>query len=96
MKFSELSNIYDEISRAGNDAKRVKLLAETFKNIEEKDLRTIAHFTLGELVEPELSDRLAIGPATLKEQIAALAKKDLTGAWLILSAKSRKKSPLRQ
>jgi DNA ligase 1 len=77
MKFSELSNIYDEISRAGNDAKRVKLLAETFKDADENDLQAIAHFTLGELVQPELTDRLAIGPATIKEQIAALARKDL-------------------
>jgi DNA ligase 1 len=77
MRFSELARIYDEISRAGIDARRVELLAEIFKNADEKDLPAIAHFTLGELVAPELSDRLAIGPAAVKEQIAALSGKDL-------------------
>ena len=75
MKFSELADVYDRISTAGSDAKRVKLLAETFRNAGEDDLAPIAHFSLGELVPPEYSDRLGIGPAAIRDQVAAIAGK---------------------
>jgi DNA ligase 1 len=76
MKFSELAGLYDEISRARNDAARVELLADIFKKAGDDDLPAIARFTLGQLVPPELSDRLAIGPATVKEQVSRLFGKD--------------------
>ena len=76
MKFSELARIYDEVSNAGNDSKRVKLLAETFKRADTGTLRAIAHFTLSELVQPELSDQLGIGPGMIRDQIAVLARKE--------------------
>jgi DNA ligase-1 len=76
MKFSELARIYDEVSNAENDSKRVKLLAETFKRADTGTLRAIAHFTLSELVQPELSDQLGIGPGVIRDQIAALARKE--------------------
>ena len=75
MKFSELADVYDRISTAGTDAKRVKMLAETFRSAGEEDLAPIAHFTLGELVQPEYSDRLGIGPAAIRDQVAAIAGK---------------------
>jgi DNA ligase-1 len=78
MKFSELAEVYDEVSKAGNDSKRVKLLAETFKQADENSLRAIAHFTMSELVQPELSGQLGIGPGMIRDQIAALARKDPT------------------
>jgi DNA ligase-1 len=76
MKFSELADTYDRISTAGSDDKRVKLLAEAFSRADAATLRAIAHFSLSELVQPELSDRLGIGPATIRDQIARLARKD--------------------
>jgi DNA ligase-1 len=76
MKFSELADVYERISRARNDAERVKLLAETFRSADENDLRAIAHFTFGEIVQPEFSDQFGIGPGTIREQIAVLARKD--------------------
>jgi len=76
MKFSELAEIYDQVSSAGNDAKRVQFLADLFKRADDETLASIAHFSLSELVRPELSDRLAIGPATIREQIALIARKD--------------------
>jgi len=78
MRFSELAKIYDRVGRAEKDAERVGLLAEVFKGAEEIDLPAIAHFTLGQLVPPELSDRLAIGPATIKEQVSILTGMNLT------------------
>lgn len=74
MRFSELADVYDEISRAGSDAKRVKLLADAFMRADDATLRAGAHFSMSELVRPELSDRLGIGPATIREQIANVAK----------------------
>ena len=78
MKFSELADVYEEISRAGNDAKRVGLLSEAFGRADGPTLRAMAHFSLSELVQPEYSDRLSIGPATIRDQIARLAGKDIS------------------
>ena len=52
MKFSELANIYDQISNARNDAARVKVLSDAFKNADTKSLAAIAHLSFGELVPP--------------------------------------------
>jgi DNA ligase-1 len=76
MKFSELADIYDRITQAGSDPKRVAILAEAFKKANARSLAAIAHFSLSELVSPVYSDRLSIGPATIREQIAQIAKKD--------------------
>ena len=75
MKFSELADVYDRISEAGNDAARVKLLAEALRNADKKELAAVAHFSFGELARPEYSDRLGIGPATIRDQVAAIAGK---------------------
>ena len=75
MKFSELADVYDRISEAGNDAKRVALLAEVFGKASEKELPAVAHLSLGELVRREYSDRLGIGPATIRDKVAEIAGK---------------------
>jgi DNA ligase-1 len=75
MKFSELAAVYDRISEAGNDAARVKLLAEALRNADKKELAAVAHFSFGELVRPEYSDRLGIGPAAIRDRIAQTASK---------------------
>ena len=75
MKFSELAAVYDRISEAGNDAARVKLLADALQNADKKALPAVAHFSFGELVRPEYSDRLGIGPATIRDRIAEIAGK---------------------
>jgi DNA ligase-1 len=78
MKFSELANIYDQISSARNDAARVKLLSDAFKNADAKSLAAIAHFSFGELVPPELNGQLGIGPGAIRKEIAELANKDVS------------------
>ena len=78
MKFSQLADVYHQISQAGNDAARVKLLAGVFESAaSDTTISAIAHFSLSELVRPEQSDRLAIGPATIREQISELSGKDV-------------------
>jgi DNA ligase-1 len=76
MKFSELANVYDEISNARNDATRVKLLSDTFQKVDGETLKAIAHFSFGELVPPELSGQLGIGAGAIRQQIAQFAHKD--------------------
>jgi DNA ligase-1 len=76
VKFSELANIYDQISTAGSDAKRVKLLSDAFKHAANGTLIAMAHFSFGELVPPERSGELGIGPGAIRNQIAELANKD--------------------
>ncbi|HTK39184.1 MAG TPA: ATP-dependent DNA ligase [Pyrinomonadaceae bacterium] len=68
--------LYDRVSQAASNSKRVKLLADTFKHADTDTLRAIAHFTMSELVQPELSGQLGIGPGMIRDQIAALAHKD--------------------
>lgn len=75
MKFSELANVYEEISRAGNDSARVRLLSDTFRKARGETLRAVAHFSFGELVPPEHSGALGIGPGAIRSEIAELAGK---------------------
>jgi len=78
MKFSELANVYDEISTARNDAMRVRPLVDTFQNAKGETLKAIAHFTFGELVPPELNGQLGIGPGAIRKQIAEIADKHVS------------------
>jgi len=75
MKFSELANIYDEIKKAGSDSGRVKLLSDAFKKANGETLRAMVHFSFGELVPPEHSGDLGIGPGAIRQQIAEMAGK---------------------
>jgi DNA ligase-1 len=72
VKFSELANTYERVSRAGGDPARVRLLAELFRDADPHTLSAAAHFTLSEVVDPQLSDRLGIGPGTLRSVLARL------------------------
>jgi DNA ligase-1 len=72
VKFSELANTYERISGAGSDPARVRLLAELFRAADARTLSAAAHFTLSEVVDPQLSDRLGVGPGTLRGVLARL------------------------
>jgi DNA ligase-1 len=76
MKFSQLAAVYDEISKARNDSARIKLLSDTFKGVGGETLQAVTHFSYGELVPPENSGKLGIGPGAIRQQIAELANKD--------------------
>ncbi|HEY0320251.1 MAG TPA: ATP-dependent DNA ligase [Pyrinomonadaceae bacterium] len=73
MKFSRLAQVYDRISEARNDSERVRLLADLFKGADKPTLEAVAHFTASEVVDPQLSDRLSIGPGTIRAALAQIA-----------------------
>jgi DNA ligase-1 len=73
MKFSELADTYDRISRAATDPARVRLLAELFRAADRQTLAAAAHFTLSEVVEPQLSDKLGVGPGLIRAVLARLS-----------------------
>src|SRR5215207_4945427 len=72
VRFSELANTYERISRAGGDPARVKLLADIFRDADPRTLSAAAHFTLSEVVDPQLSDRLGIGPGTVRNALSRM------------------------
>ena len=72
MKFSELAQTYERISEAKGDPARVRLLAEVFRNADRATLEAAAHFTLSEVVDPQLSDRLSTGPGTIRTVLARM------------------------
>jgi DNA ligase-1 len=72
MKFSELAQTYERISEAGSDPARVRLLAEVFRKADRATLEAAAHFTLSEVVDPQLSDRLSTGPGTIRSVLARM------------------------
>jgi DNA ligase-1 len=71
MKFTKLAQTYDEIQKAKSDPQRVKILAEVFSNLDKRTLESVAHFTVGEVVDPELTDKLGIGPGTIRAALVA-------------------------
>ncbi|MFL6257250.1 MAG: ATP-dependent DNA ligase [Pyrinomonadaceae bacterium] len=72
MKFSELADTYERISRATGDPARVRALADLFRDADPRTLSAAAHFTLSEVVDPQLSDRIGIGPGTVRSVLARL------------------------
>ncbi|MCA1815750.1 MAG: ATP-dependent DNA ligase [Acidobacteria bacterium] len=76
MKLSELARVYDRVAAAKNDTERVGLLAGALRRADKRTLAPLAHFTLGELVPPQLSDRLGIGPGALRAALVALTGKE--------------------
>ena len=72
MKFSELARTYERISEARGDPARVRLLAELFGKADRATLEAAAHFTLSEVVDPQLSDRLSTGPGTIRTVLARM------------------------
>ena len=75
MKFSELARAYDRISDARSEPQKVELLAELLRQADEQTLKALAHFTLGEVADPQISDRLGIGPGTIREALARISGK---------------------
>jgi DNA ligase 1 len=76
VRFSELADTYERISRAAGDPVRVRLLAELFRDADVRTLEAAAHFTLSEIVNPQLSDRLGIGPGTIRSVLARMFSLD--------------------
>jgi DNA ligase-1 len=72
VKFSELVGTYERISEAKNDPARVRLLADVFRKADRPTLEAAAHFTLSEVVAPPLSDRLGVGPGTIRAVLARM------------------------
>lgn len=71
MKLSELARVYDNVGTTRGEPARVRLLAGVLRDADAKTLEAVAHFTLGELVAPALSDRLGVGPGLIREALAA-------------------------
>jgi DNA ligase-1 len=76
MKLSALARVYDEVSKARSDPQRVRLLADAFQRADTQTLQAIAHFTAGEIVSPQLTDKLGVGPGMIREAVVALSGKD--------------------
>jgi DNA ligase 1 len=72
MKFSELAQTYDRVQEAGSEPKRVRILADLLRDADRKTLEAIAHLTASEVVDPQLSDRLGIGPGTIRAALSSL------------------------
>ena len=72
MKFSKLAQTYDAIQRMKSEPGRIQLLAELFAHLDKRTIEAVAHFTVGELVDPQLSNKLGIGPGTTGPPEAAL------------------------
>lgn len=70
MKFAELAETYDAIQAARSEPARARILAELFTRLDRRTLEAVAHFTVGELVDPQLSDKLGIGPGTIRAALA--------------------------
>lgn len=66
MKFSKLAQTYDRIQEARSEPARIQILSELFASLDKRTLEAVAHFTAGELVDPQLSDKLGIGPGTIR------------------------------
>ena len=76
MKFSELATGYERIGAAANDPARVRLLADIFRRAEGRELAAAAHLTLGEVVDPRLSDKLGVGPGTVRAVLSRMFSLD--------------------
>ncbi len=76
MKLSKLAQTYDKISQSQGEFRKAPLLTQLFRQSDEKTLEAIAHFTVGEVVAPTLSERLGIGPGAIRNAIAWLSGRD--------------------
>jgi DNA ligase 1 len=76
MKFSKLALTYDLIQRAGSEVKRIGILTDLFRRLDQKTLKAAVHITAGEVTDPRLSDRLGIGPGTIRAALAEVSRKD--------------------
>jgi DNA ligase-1 len=72
VKFSQLAKVYERMAEAASDPRRVSLLAGLFRDADGRTLEAAAHFTLSEVVDTRLSDRLGIGPGTVRAVLARM------------------------
>ncbi|HKY04914.1 MAG TPA: ATP-dependent DNA ligase, partial [Blastocatellia bacterium] len=77
MKLSKLAQTYDRVSQSQGEFGKAPLLTRLFRQSDEKTLEAIAHFTVGEVVAPTLSERLGIGPGAIRNAIAWLSGRDV-------------------
>jgi DNA ligase-1 len=75
MKFSKLASVYDEIQKAKGEPQRVRLLENLFSQLDKRTLEAVVHFTVGEVVDPQLTDKLGIGPGTIRAALVAASDK---------------------
>jgi DNA ligase 1 len=71
MKFSKLAQTYDRVQQAKNEPGRIQILAKLFAGLDKRTLEAVAHLTVGELVDPQFSDKLGIGPGTIRAALAS-------------------------
>jgi DNA ligase-1 len=76
MKFSKLAQAYDRIGSASGDAGKVPILSGLLKQSDTQTLQALTHFTVGEVIDPRLTDDLGIGPGNIRNAIARLSGKD--------------------
>jgi DNA ligase 1 len=72
VKFSPLCSVYEQLSNVKNEPERMETLAQLFSNLDRKTLGPAVHLTVGEIVEPELSDQLGIGPGAIRRALSEL------------------------
>lgn len=75
MKFSKLASVYDELQAAKGEPQKIRLLEKLFSRLDKQTLASVAHFTVGEVVDPQLTDRLGIGPGTIRAALVAASGK---------------------
>src|SRR5689334_5409585 len=75
MKFSKLAQVYDRIQQTSGEPQKSRLLAGLMRGADAKTLEAIAHFTAGEPVDPQMTDRLGIGPGTIRAALIAVSGK---------------------
>ena len=73
MKLSRLAQTYDRVSQAKGEPQRVKLLSGLFRELDRKSLAAAAHLTAGQVVDPQLADRLGIGPGAIRNALAQVS-----------------------
>ncbi|OLE55654.1 MAG: hypothetical protein AUG51_01575 [Acidobacteria bacterium 13_1_20CM_3_53_8] len=76
MKLSKLAQVYDQLQQSTREPKRVEILADLFRQVNEKTLEALAHFTVGEVVDPQLTDKLGIGPGKIRAALSKVSGKD--------------------
>lgn len=76
LKLSELAQTYERIREAKSDPARVRLLAALFRNADRKSIAAIAHFTSGEVVSPQLTDRLGVGPGMIRAVLSEISGRE--------------------
>src|SRR5215210_222484 len=78
MKFSKLAQAYDRIQQTSGEPQKSRLLAALLRNADAKTIEAIAHFTAGEPVDPQMTDRLGIGPGTIRAALVAVSGKPMS------------------